>query len=129
MQPTREKPRPSPWAHTDIRRQVWQGGYIHLDATPIEQLDPDRSGSACEATLGAYRARDGPIWFKYAKSKTPDGPTTRLANLFTLIENRRLVGADPATYLIDLIARLPDHPNMRIAGAYQLGARASSRRS
>ena len=43
----------------------------------------------------------------------PDaGP--RLANLFTLIENCRLVGADPETYLIDLIARLPDHPNKRI---------------
>ena len=43
----------------------------------------------------------------------PDaGP--RLANLFTLVENCRLVGADPEAYLLDIIARLPDHPNKRI---------------
>ena len=39
----------------------------------------------------------------------------RLANLFTLVENCRLVGVDPEAYLVDIIARLPDHPMKRIA--------------
>jgi transposase len=39
----------------------------------------------------------------------------RLANLFTLVENCRLEGVDPEAYLIDIIARLPDHPIKRIA--------------
>jgi transposase len=38
----------------------------------------------------------------------------RLANLFTLVENCRLEGVDPEAYLIDIIARLPDHPMKRI---------------
>lgn len=44
----------------------------------------------------------------------PDaGP--RLANLFTVVENCRQSGLDPEAYLIDLIARLPEHPSARIA--------------
>jgi len=39
----------------------------------------------------------------------------RLANLFTLVENCRQAGIDPEAYLIDLIARLPDHPAKDIA--------------
>jgi transposase len=39
----------------------------------------------------------------------------RLANLFTLVENCRQEGVDPEAYLIDIIARLPDHPMKRIA--------------
>ena len=38
----------------------------------------------------------------------------RLANLFTLVENCRLLGIDPERYLIDLIGRLPDHPASKI---------------
>jgi len=38
----------------------------------------------------------------------------RLANLFTLVENCRQEGVDPEAYLIDIIARLPDHPMKRI---------------
>lgn len=34
----------------------------------------------------------------------------RLAALFTLVENCRQAGIDPEAYLIDIIARLPDHP-------------------
>ena len=79
-----------------IRRQVWQSGYIHLDATPIDQLDPDRPGGACEATLWAYRAHDGPVWFEYAKTKTPDGPTMRLADF------RGHLQTDGATGLADI---------------------------
>ena len=44
----------------------------------------------------------------------PDaGP--RLARLFSLIENCRLEGVDPEAYLADIITRLPDYPNARIA--------------
>jgi len=44
----------------------------------------------------------------------PDaGP--RLANLFTVVENCRLLGLDPEAYLIDLIARLPGHPAAKVA--------------
>lgn len=39
----------------------------------------------------------------------------RLANLFTVVENCRLLGLDPEAYLIDLIARLPGHPASRVA--------------
>ena len=38
----------------------------------------------------------------------------RLANLFTVVENCRLLGVDPEAYLIDLIGRLPGHPMARI---------------
>ena len=39
----------------------------------------------------------------------------RLANLFTLVENCRHAEIDPEACLIDLIARLPDHPAKDIA--------------
>lgn len=39
----------------------------------------------------------------------------RLAHLFTVVENCRLLGVDPEAYLIDLIGRLPDHPAARVA--------------
>jgi transposase len=38
----------------------------------------------------------------------------RLANLFTLVENCRQAGLDPETYLIEVIARLADHPAKEI---------------
>ncbi len=38
----------------------------------------------------------------------------RLAHLFTLVENCRLLGVDPERYLIELIGKLPDHPAARI---------------
>jgi transposase len=40
---------------------------------------------------------------------------SRLANLFTLVENCRLLAIDPERYLIELIGRLPDHPASKIA--------------
>lgn len=49
-------------------------------------------------------------WMQIGHPKA--GP--RLANLFTLVENCRLEGVDPEAYLIDIIARLPDHPMKRI---------------
>lgn len=48
-------------------------------------------------------------WIGHPKA----GP--RLANLFTLIENCRQVGADVAAYLTDLVTRLPNHPAGKIA--------------
>lgn len=39
----------------------------------------------------------------------------RLANLFTLVENCRLLGIDPERYLIDVLGRLADHPAAKIA--------------
>lgn len=39
----------------------------------------------------------------------------RLANLFTVVENCRQLEIDAEAYLIDLIARLPDHPVSRVA--------------
>jgi len=48
-------------------------------------------------------------WIGHPKA----GP--RLANLFTLIENCRQVGADVAAYLTDLVTRLPGQPASKIA--------------
>lgn len=50
-------------------------------------------------------------WLQIGHPKA--GP--RLANLFTLVENCRLAGVDPEAYLVDIIARLPDHPMKLIA--------------
>ena len=50
-------------------------------------------------------------WLQIGHPKA--GP--RLANLFTLVENCRLADVDPEAYLVDIIARLPDHPMKRIA--------------
>jgi transposase len=79
-----------------IRRQVWASGYVHLDATPIDLLDPGRPGGAREAVLWAYRAHDGPVWFEYRKTKTPDGPASRLADF------RGYLQTDGATGLADI---------------------------
>jgi len=97
-----------------IRRQVWQSGYIHLDATPIDQLDPDRPGGACEATLWAYRAHDGPAWFEYRRTKSPDGPAQRLADFCGHLQT------DGATALADI-----GQPDNRIV---HLGCWAHARR-
>jgi transposase len=53
----------------------------------------------------------------------------RLANLFTLVENCRLLELDPERYLIDLLGRLADHPAAKIAELlphHWLGARSSA---
>lgn len=53
----------------------------------------------------------------------------RLAHLFTVVENCRLLEIDPERYLIDLIGRLPDHPAAKIAELlphHWLGARSSA---
>jgi transposase len=53
----------------------------------------------------------------------------RLANLFTLVENCRLLGIDPERYLIDVLGRLADHPASKIAELlphHWLGSRSSA---
>jgi transposase len=48
-------------------------------------------------------------WIGHPKA----GP--RLANLFTLVENCRRIGANVEAYLTDLVTRLPGHPVKKIA--------------
>lgn len=53
----------------------------------------------------------------------------RLAHLFTLVENCRLLDLDPERYLIDLIGRLADHPAAKITELlphHWLGARSAA---
>jgi hypothetical protein len=57
-----------------IQTQVWASGYIHLDATPIDLLDPSRPGAARESTLWPYRATDGPVWFDFQLNQSPKSP-------------------------------------------------------
>lgn len=38
----------------------------------------------------------------------------RLANLFTVVENCRLLGLDPEEYLIEVLTHLADHPAKRV---------------
>ena len=63
-----------------IKAQIWQSGYLHLDATPIDVCDPGRPGAVREATLWAYRATAGPVWFDFQGSKSPRHPTECLAD-------------------------------------------------
>jgi hypothetical protein len=65
-----------------LQEDVFSGGYLHVDATPMDVCDPARPGSAREATLWAYRAKTGPVWFEYCTSKSPVHPdgTLKAAN-------------------------------------------------
>jgi transposase len=69
-----------------IQTQVWASGYIHLDATPIDLLDPSRPGAARESTLWAYRATDGPVWFDFQLNKSPKSPAHLLKNYRGLLQ-------------------------------------------
>lgn len=61
-----------------LRTGILEGGYIHLDATPIDMLDPNRPGAVREATLWAYRSRAGPVFFDFKLNKSPDHPSQLL---------------------------------------------------
>jgi hypothetical protein len=53
----------------------------------------------------------------------------RLANLFALVENCRLLGIDPERYLIDILGRLADHPAAKVNELlpnHWLGSRSSA---
>lgn len=61
-----------------LKTEVFASGYVHLDATPIDVCDPDRPGRVREATLWAYRAKNGAVWFEYQASKSPVHPDATL---------------------------------------------------
>ena len=75
----------------------------------LTELEAEISNNAVERAIRPLKigARN---WLFVGHPKA--GP--RLANLFTLVENCRLLGLDPERYLIDLIGRLPDHPAAKI---------------
>lgn len=61
-----------------LKQEVFGGGYVHLDATPVDVCDPERPGRVREATLWAYRAKTGAVWFEYQASKSPVHPDATL---------------------------------------------------
>lgn len=71
---------------TAIQAQVWASGYLQLDATPIDLCDPSRPGAVRESTLWAYRAIDGPVWFDFQLSKSPQRPAQLLQNYRGLLQ-------------------------------------------
>ncbi len=77
-----------------IAAQVWQSGYIHLDATPIDLCDPARPGAARESTLWAYRATAGPVWFEFQLNKSPQSPARRLADYRGILQTDGAAGLD-----------------------------------
>jgi transposase len=61
-----------------LKQEVFGSGYVHVDATPIDVCDPARPGAVREATLWAYRAKSGAVWFEYRPSKSPVHPDATL---------------------------------------------------
>jgi transposase len=61
-----------------LKREIFGRGYLHVDATPVDVCDPQRPGRVREATLWAYRARSGAVWFEYQPSKSPAHPDATL---------------------------------------------------
>jgi transposase len=77
-----------------IQAQVWASGYIHLDATPIDLVDPDRPGAVRESTLWAYQAAKGPVWFEFQLNKSPQSPAKRLEHYGGLLQTDGASGLD-----------------------------------
>ena len=69
-----------------LQAQIWQTGYIQLDATPIDLCDPARPGAVRESTLWAYRAHAGPVWFDFRLHKSPTSPAQLLENYRGLLQ-------------------------------------------
>lgn len=61
-----------------LKREVFASGYVQVDATPVDVCDPERPGKVREATLWAYRAKTGAVWFEYQTSKSPKHPDATL---------------------------------------------------
>jgi len=61
-----------------LKTEVFASGYVQVDATPIDVCDPERPGKVREATLWAYRAKKGAVWFEYQASKSPKHPDATL---------------------------------------------------
>lgn len=75
----------------------------------LTEIDAEISNNSVERAIRPLKigARN---WLFVGDPKV--GP--RLANLFTLVENCRLIGVDPERYLIELIGKLQDHPASKI---------------
>jgi transposase len=56
-----------------LKTSILTDKYLHIDATPIDECDPQRPGAVREACLWALRAHDGPVYFEYRQSKSPEG--------------------------------------------------------
>ena len=54
-----------------LKQDTFSSGYLYLDPTPVDLCDPSRPGETREATLWAYRAKTGAVWFDYQTSKSP----------------------------------------------------------
>lgn len=63
---------------TALKKEVFAGGYLHVDATPVDVCDPQRPGRVREATLWAYCTKAGAVWFEYQTSKSPVHPDATL---------------------------------------------------
>lgn len=61
-----------------LKKEIFGGGYLHVDATPVDVCDPERPGRVREATLWAYRAKSNAVWFEYQASKSPSHPDATL---------------------------------------------------
>jgi len=64
-----------------LKAEIFGSGYLQVDATPIALCDPARPGAVREATLWAYRAKTGAVWFEYQKSKSPAHPDATLKKM------------------------------------------------
>lgn len=84
-----------------LRDAVLGSGYVHLDASPVDVLDPARPGEARSGHLWAYRARspdpeiEGLVWYDYRETKSPVHPASVLRDA----EYRGVVQTDGAAGL------------------------------
>ena len=108
--PTTPAP-PAPPAKTDLGNAVrYLLGQQERLARCIMIVDAELSNNAVERAVRPLKL-GAKNWLFIGHPNA--GP--RLANLFTLVENCRLLGIDPERYLIDVITRLPDHSAAKIA--------------
>jgi transposase len=77
-----------------------------------------RSGALrrrCLSNNGAERALRGvAVGRRNRTFAGSDRGGERAASVYTLIETAKLNGIDPQAWLVDVLARLPDHPAKRI---------------
>ncbi len=52
-----------------IKNGTLGSGYVQLDPTPIDLIDPARPGRAREGCMWTYRALDGPLFYDFATTK------------------------------------------------------------
>jgi transposase len=108
------------WAQAEIvgappKTEFYEGlHYLLAQRSPLERClsvpGAELSNNAVENSIRPLKL-GAKNWL--AVGHPAAGP--RLANLFTVVENCRQAGIDPEAYLIDLIARMPDHPAKDLA--------------